>query len=112
MAPAISRQCSKGRPVSGVEVDSQFVRAVEVLDAGIPRVEVEHPQLNLLDDVCGVLDVGHVSRTSRRKLDSMSVRISCREARLVKKKSSFTPPGHRFNEVGRCHTRGPPLRHT
>ncbi len=63
----------EGEALGRVEVDPQFVGMIEVLDPGIPRVEVEDPELHLLDDVGGVLDVGHVAGTRRGKLHRVGV---------------------------------------
>ena len=44
-----------------VEVETQLVWMVEVIDPGVPGVEVEYPQLHLLDDVGHVCYVRHLS---------------------------------------------------
>ena len=101
----------KGESIGGIEVDAQLVRAVEILDTRIPRVEVETPNWTCLDHIGGVLDVRHVSRASRRELDGMSVRHRSGSA-FRKEEVLGNPAVPTLQRRWPVPHRGPPLRRT
>ena len=45
----VRSQMLEVEPVRRVQVEPELIGAVEVLDPGVPRVEVDHSQLHLLD---------------------------------------------------------------